>query len=76
MAEEKHLYKNVPPRVLTELKDAHITKRIVKIKEEMAASQKEGDMDTTISLMQQLKELEEIKKALAKILGERIILRW
>ncbi len=75
LAEEKHLYKNVP-RVLTELKDAYITKRIIEIKEEMAARQKENDWDAAISLMQQLKELEEIKKTLAKILGERIILRW
>lgn len=75
LAEEKHLYKNVP-RVLTELKDAYITKRIFEIKEEMAARQKENDWDAAISLMQQLKELEEIKKTLAKILGERIILRW
>jgi len=75
MAEEKHLYKNVP-RVLTELKDAYVTKRIAEIKEEMAARQKENNWDAAISLMQQLKELEEIKKTLAKILGERIILRW
>lgn len=75
MAEEKNLYKNVP-RVLTELKDAYISKRIAEIKEEMVARQKENDWDAAISLMQQLKELEDIKKALAKVLGERIILRW
>jgi len=75
LAEEKHLSKNVP-RVLTELKDAYITKRIMEIKEEMVVKQKENDWDAAISLMKQLKELEEIKKALAKVLGERIILRW
>ena len=75
LAEEKHLLKDVP-RVLTELKDAYITKQIRDIKEEMAAKQKEGDLDATIELMQQIKQLEDIKKALAKALGERIILRW
>lgn len=75
MAEEKNLLKNVP-RVLTELKDAYITKRMKEIKEEMEAKQKEGDWDAAIELMRQIKDLEEIKKALAKILGERIILRW
>ncbi len=75
MAEEKHLIKNVP-RVLTELKDAHITKRIKEIKEEMEQKQKAGDWDAAIDLMRQIKDFEEIKKALAKALGERIILRW
>lgn len=75
MAEEKNLLKNVP-RVLTELKDAYITKRMKEIKEEMEVKQKEGDWDAAIELMRQIKDLEEIKKALAKILGERIILRW
>lgn len=75
MAEEKHLIKNVP-RVLTELKDAHITKRIKEIKEEMEQKQKAGELDAAIDLMRQIKDFEDIKKALAKALGERIILRW
>ncbi|MDU1889790.1 MAG: DNA primase [Dysgonomonas sp.] len=75
LAEEKHLMKNVP-RVLTELKNAYISKQIADIKEEMVKKQSEGDWDAAIQLMQQIKTLEEIKKALAKILGERIILRW
>lgn len=75
LAEEKHLIKNVP-RVLTELKDAHITKRIKEIKEEMEQKQKAGEWDAAIDLMRQIKDFEEIKKALAKALGERIILRW
>ncbi|WP_029905258.1 DNA primase [Prevotella sp. 10(H)] len=75
LAEEKHLTKNVP-RVLTELKDAYISVQIREIKDEMALRQKEGNWDAAIALMQRVKELEEIKKALAKALGERIILRW
>ncbi len=75
MAEERHLVKNVP-RVLTELKDAHITKRIKDIKEEMEQKQKAGELDAAIDLMRQIKDFEEIKKALSKALGERIILRW
>ena len=75
LAEEKHLGKDVP-RIVTELKNAYITKRIKEIKDEMAVKQKEGNWDTAIELMQQIKELEEVKKALAKALGERIILRW
>lgn len=75
LAEEKHLGKDVP-RIVTELKNAYITKKIKEIKDEMAVKQKEGNWDTAIELMQQIKELEEVKKALAKALGERIILRW
>jgi DNA primase len=75
LAEEKHLGKDVP-RIVTELKNAYITERIKEIKDEMAVKQKEGNWDMAIELMQQIKELEEVKKALAKALGERIILRW
>ncbi len=75
LAEEKHLWKNVP-RAVTELKDAHISKQIKDIKTEMEQKQKAGDWDGAIELMQKIKEFEEIKKILAKELGERIILRW
>lgn len=75
LAEEKHLWKNVP-RAVTELKDAHISKQIKDIKTEMEQKQKAGDWDGAIELMQKIKEFEEIKKLLAKELGERIILRW
>jgi DNA primase len=46
------------------------------VKELMALRQKEGDWDSAIELIQKIKKLEEIKKVLAKALGERIILRW
>lgn len=75
LAEEKHLLKDVP-RAVTELKNIHISAQIKDIKEKMEQKQKEGDWDGAIELMQQVKEMEEVKKLLAKELGERIILRW
>ncbi len=75
LAEEKHLWKNVP-RAVTELKDAHISKQMKEIKEHLEKKQKVKDWDGAIILMQKLKEMDEIKKILAKELGERIILRW
>ncbi len=75
LAEEKHLLKDVP-RAVTELKNIHISAQIRDIKEKMEQKQKEGDWDGAIELMQQVKEMEEVKKLLAKELGERIILRW
>ena len=75
LAEEKHLWKNVP-RAVTELKDAHISKQMKEIKEDLEKKQNEKDWDGAIILMQKLKEMDEIKKILAKELGERIILRW
>ncbi|MFR0678552.1 DNA primase [Dysgonomonas mossii] len=75
LAEEKHLWKNVP-RAVTELKDAHISKQMKEIKEDLEKKQKEKDWDGVMILMQKLKEMDEIKKILAKELGERIILRW
>ncbi|MDU1905660.1 MAG: DNA primase [Dysgonomonas sp.] len=75
LAEEKNLETSVP-RVLTELKDAFISLQIKGIKEQMKQRQKEGNSDAAIELMYQLKELEVVKKALAKVLGERVILRF
>lgn len=75
LAEEKHLLKDVP-RAVTELKNIYISAQIKEIKDKMEQKQKEGDWDGAIELMQQVKEMEEVKKLLAKELGERIILRW
>lgn len=75
LAEEKNLETTVP-RVITELKDAFISLQIKEIREEMKAKQASGQLDATIELMQKLKELEGIKKMLAKALGERVVLRF
>lgn len=75
LAEEKHLLKDVP-RAVTELKNIYISAQIKEIKDKMEQKQKAGDWDGAIELMQQVKEMEEVKKLLAKELGERIILRW
>ncbi|HCO66483.1 MAG TPA: DNA primase [Dysgonomonas sp.] len=73
--ERKHLDVSVP-RVLTELKDAFISIQIKNIKDEMKQKQKEKNTDAVIELMHKLKELDEIKRMLAKVLGERVILRY
>ena len=75
LAEERNLAIFVP-RVLTELKNAHISLKIKKVRDAMVQKQSEGNIDAVIELMRQIKQLEEIKKALAKVLGERIVLRW
>lgn len=73
--ERKHLDVSVP-RVLTELKDAFISIQIKDIKDEMKRKQQEKNTDAVIELMHKLKELDEIKRMLAKVLGERVILRY
>lgn len=74
-AEERNLQTSVP-RVLTELKDAFISWQMKSLKEDMIQKQKAGDSDAAIALIHKLKELENIKKTLAKVLGERVILRF
>lgn len=66
-AEETHLTKYVP-RVLIELKDAYISKQIKEINDRL--KQNEGEY---VILIKELQALKEIKKELAKELGERII---
>ncbi|WP_280670379.1 MULTISPECIES: DNA primase [unclassified Dysgonomonas] len=75
LAEQKHLATAVP-RVLTELKNAYIALQIRDLKKQMINKQSDGDTEGAIAVMQQIKQLEEIKKILAKELGERIIVRW
>lgn len=75
LAESRQLEFAVP-RVLTELKDAFISNQIKTIKTNMKLKMEQGDMDSSIELMKQLKELEEIKRVLSKALGERVVLRW
>lgn len=75
LSEEKNLDKTVP-RVLTELKNEYITQQIKGIKQQLVQKQEEGDWDASIELMKQIKDLEEVKMILAKVLGERIVLRW
>lgn len=71
LAEEKHLSKNVP-WVLTELKNAYVEN---KLEELMAQLEKEKDFDAMRPLLVQIKELKEIKNVLAKVLGERVVLK-
>ncbi len=75
LAEEKNLAVFVP-RVLTELKDAYVSLQIKSVMEQMKEKEKRNDLDGVIELLQQKVQLLEVKKALAKILGERIILKW
>ncbi len=74
LAEELHLITSVP-RVMTELKNEHVTSQMKQLKEQLLQVQKSGNMDEAIELMKQIKHLDEIRKGLAKVLGERIVLR-
>jgi DNA primase len=60
------------PRATTELKNEHILQKIKEVKGEM----KTVSPEECISLISRLKGLQEFKKALAKELGERIVLRY
>lgn len=71
LAEEKHLSRTVP-WVLTELKNAYVKAKLNELTKQLA---KEKDFEVTLSLLQQIKELKEIKSILEKILGERVVLR-
>ena len=60
---------------MTELKNEHVTSQMKQLKEQLLQVQKSGNMDEAIELMKQIKHLDEIRKGLAKVLGERIVLR-
>jgi DNA primase len=62
-------------RDLFSLKIAYIKQQISEIRKKMKDLQKRGEMDESIRLIPELTRLNEIKKALSKELGERIILK-
>lgn len=69
---EQNMLKTYVPRATTELKNAYVLQKIKEIKNEI----KTADAEKSIQLIQELKQLQEIKKILAKDLGERIILKY
>jgi DNA primase len=64
------------PRVTTELKNAYIMQQISVVMKKIKEAQKQDDFETTLKLLEEKKKLEEIKKLLAKMLGEQVILKY
>ncbi len=64
------------PRVTTELKNAYIMQQISVVMKAIKEAQKKDDFETTLKLLEEKKKLEEIKKLLAKMLGEQVILKY
>lgn len=71
MLEQNNLLMLVP-RATTELKNAHVMNKIKEIRDALNTASSE-DM---LKLVAQLKDLQQMKKELAKVLGERIILKY
>ncbi len=69
---EENSLETLVPRATTELKNAYVLQKIERIKKAMQTA----DSDQMITLLQELRQLQNIKKELAKILGERIILKY
>lgn len=69
---EKNLLRSLVPRATTELKNAYILQKIKDLKEEM----KTAEPERTTVLINELIQLQEDKKVISKLLGERIILRY
>jgi len=60
------------PRATTELKNAYVLHQIEEIKKEL----KSGHPENHTTLITRLQQLQEIKRVLAKELGERIVLKY
>lgn len=71
LSEKKNLAKTVP-WVTTELKRVYIE---LKIKEVFAQLANKPTTEEEIELLKKLKELQEVKNYLAKVLGERVVFR-
>src|SRR5690554_3871668 len=71
LLEQNHL-SNFVPRATTELKNAYVMQKIDEVKEELKTS----SHDRYPELITQLKQLQDIKRVLAKELGERIVLKY
>ncbi|MDD4776668.1 MAG: DNA primase [Fermentimonas sp.] len=69
---EQNLLQNYVPRATTELKNAYVLTKIDELKEEI----KKSNPDNYSVYITRLQQLQEIKKVLAKELGERIVLKY
>ena len=69
---EQNLLNSYVPRATTELKNAYVLQKIEEIKKAL----KNASSDDESGLIVQLLQLQQIKKLLAKELGERIILKY
>ena len=72
--DEKDRLKELIPRVLFELKDAMIRYDIKLINDNIKKAGANKDMESVYNLMNELKEKNEFRTALAKELGERIVM--
>ncbi len=73
---EENLLEVLLPRVTTELKNAYVMQQIASIMKKAKEAQKNDDFETTLKLLEEKKKLEEIKKILAKMLGEQVIIKY
>lgn len=73
---EENSLETLIPRVTTELKNAYIMQQISLVMKEIKEAQKRDDFEATIKLLEEKKKLEEIKKLLAKMLGEQVVTRY
>ena len=73
---EENLLEVLVPRVTTELKNAYIMQQIALIMKKAKEAEKNDDFETTLKLLEEKKKLEEIKKILAKMLGEQVIIKY
>ena len=64
------------PRVTTELKNAYVMQQISLVMKDIKKAQERDDFETTLELLEKMKSLEEIKKILAKMLGEQVIIKY
>lgn len=72
--EEQNLYHLLVHGIYT-FKDAYIRYKIKQVQEKMKEAQKEKNIEQMITLMNELKQLNEIISVLSKQLGERIVLK-
>jgi DNA primase len=69
---ERNLLDKLVVRATTELKNAHVMQRINEVKKEIETA----DGEQLLERMDELRRLQDLKKVLAKNLGERIILKY
>ncbi|MDD4728507.1 MAG: DNA primase [Dysgonamonadaceae bacterium] len=73
---EENLLEDFIPRVTTELKNYYVIQQIASVMKKIKEAQAKDDFETTLKLLEEKKKLEEIKKVLAKMLGEQVIIRY
>lgn len=73
---EENLLEILVPRSTTELKNVYVMQQIARVMKKIKEAERSNNFEEILTLLDEKIKLEEIKKVLAKMLGEKVIIKY